>query len=103
MIVTLTGANTLLLRKELKQTTDSFINEQGDLALERLDGEEASFERIGEALTSPPFLSSKKMVVLRAPSANKQFSEGAEDLFKGMPDSTELVIVEPKLDKRMAY
>jgi len=103
MIMTLTGANTLLWRRELKQVTDSFIDEQGDLALEKIDGEEASFERIQEALTSAPFLASKKMVVLRTPSANKQFSEGAESLFKGMPESTELVIVEPKLDKRLAY
>ena len=103
MINILTGANSLLLKQELKKITDIFLEEHGDIALERIDGEEASFERLQESLTSAPFLASKKMVVLRAPSANKQFAESIDELIKGLPESTDLVIVEPKLDKRLQY
>lgn len=103
MIITLSGPNSLLRGQELKKLSDSFIEDQGDLALEKLDGEEASFDRMQESLTSLPFLASKKMVILRAPSANKQFQESAEQLLSNLPESTELIIVEPKLDKRLQY
>lgn len=73
------------------------------MALEQVDGEEAAFDRIREALQSLPFLASKKLVVLRNPGANKQFLEAAEDLIKELPETTDLIIVEPKLDKRTVY
>lgn len=73
------------------------------MALERLDGEETSSERMQEALQSLPFLADKKLVVLKTPGANKQFVEKAEGLLKELPETTDLIIVEPKLDKRSAY
>ncbi|HVV25499.1 MAG TPA: DNA polymerase III subunit delta [Candidatus Saccharimonadales bacterium] len=103
MIITLTGSNSFSLQQMLRELVNNFVNEQGDLALERLDGEEASTERIKEALESLPFLASKKMVVLRAPSANKQFAEQAEQLLSGVPETTAVIVAEPKLDKRTAY
>ncbi|HEY1064344.1 MAG TPA: DNA polymerase III subunit delta [Candidatus Saccharimonadales bacterium] len=103
MVITLTGANTFALTRELRQLTANFEAEQGDMGLERLDGEEATLERISEALTSVPFLSNKKMVLIRSASANKQFMERAADLLDDVPETTEVVIVEPKLDKRSSY
>lgn len=103
MIVTLTGANSWALRRQLKTIVDRFVAEHGELALERLDGEEADLGRIREAVTSLPFLASKKMVVLRRPGTNKQFMEAAEALLKEVPETTDVIIVEPKLDKRLGY
>lgn len=73
------------------------------MGLERFDGEEAEYDRIRESLESLPFLASKKMVLLRAPSANKQFVEHAEKLLENLPETTDLLIFEPKLDKRSSY
>ncbi|MDB5170944.1 MAG: polymerase subunit delta [Candidatus Saccharibacteria bacterium] len=103
MIRTFTGENSFELQRELRAVTDAFVAEQGDLALERIDGQEASFDRIQEAVTSLPFLASKKLVLLRAPSANKQFVEKFESLLADIPETTDLIIVEPKLDKRLSY
>jgi DNA polymerase-3 subunit delta len=103
MTVTLNGENSFGLRTELEKLVGDFVAEHGDMALERLDGEEASFERLQEALQSPPFLASKKMVVLRAPSKNKTFSEKAEQLLAEMPETTDVILVETKLDKRLSY
>jgi len=103
MIVTLTGENSFLLQRELRGLVDAFVHEHGDIALERLDGEEVEFVRMQEALTSVPFLANKKMVVLRSPSANKKFVEEAEKLLGSVPEVTDVVIVEPKLDKRLSY
>ncbi|HVS58378.1 MAG TPA: DNA polymerase III subunit delta [Candidatus Saccharimonadales bacterium] len=103
MATTLTGENAFALQAALIEQTHRFTDEYGDMALERLDGEEASFERLQEALTSLPFLAPKKLVVLRTPGANKQFAERAEQLLGDMPETTQAIIIEPKLDKRSSY
>ena len=103
MVITLTGANAYALGREQAKLMADFEVEQGDMGLERLDGDEATFERISEALTSLPFLSNKKMVLIRSGSANKQFAEKAADLLNEVPETTDVIVVEPKLDKRSGY
>ncbi len=99
----MTGENGFGLQADLKRLTSAFLNLHGDLALERLDGQEADITQIGEALTGLPFLAARKMVVLRAPGANKQFAEQAEQLLGNVPETTDVILVEPKLDKRLSY
>jgi DNA polymerase-3 subunit delta len=101
--VTLTGENAFGLGAELKKLTASFLAEHDEFGIERLDGEEADYARLQESLTSLPFLADKKLIVLRRPSANKEFTERAEELLNNIPDTTDVVIIEPKLDKRLAY
>jgi DNA polymerase-3 subunit delta len=91
------------LGAELKKLTASFLAEHDEFGIERLDGEEADYARLQESLTSLPFLADKKLIVLRRPSANKEFTERAEELLNNIPDTTDVVIIEPKLDKRLAY
>jgi len=102
MMVTLTGENSFALRQELRRLIDAFVAGHGDLALERVDGE-SDPARIREALTGLPFLATRKMVVLRDLSTNKQLAGQIEQLFNDLPDTTDVIIVEPKLDKRLAY
>lgn len=103
MITTLTGSNGFLLKAELRRAVDVFVAEHTNMGLDRIDGEEALYDRIREALESLPFLASKKMVVLRAPSANKEFVEKVEQLLGDLPETTDVIIHEPKLDKRSSY
>ena len=103
MIMVLTGENDVLRQAELRRIVDAFVVEHGDMALERLDGEEAAYERMHEAVQSLPFLSSKKLVVLRRPGANKEFTEKFEELLGDIAETNDVLIVEPKLDKRLAY
>jgi DNA polymerase-3 subunit delta len=103
MIRVLAGTNAFGLQHDLTKIIARFVAEYGDLALERVDGEETSYERIAETLNSLPFLASKKMVVLRAPSAQKKFVEEVETLLADLPETNDIIIVEPKLDKRLAY
>jgi len=103
MITTLAGTNHFMLQQELQRRVGVFVAEHGDLALEKLDGEEVNFERISESLQSLPFLASKKMVVLKKPSACKQFTEHIEQTLDSVPDTTDVIIVEPKPDKRSIY
>lgn len=103
MIITLTGSNTFALKSYMDRLVKVFVDEHTDMGLERIDGEEVEYDRIRESLESLPFLASKKLVVLRAPSANKEFVERANKLLPEVPESTDVIIVEPKLDKRSAY
>lgn len=103
MITVLTGSNSFLLNHTLRGLIAAFVAEHTDLGMEKLDGEEASFDRMREALESLPFLASKKLVVLQQPSANKEFLEKAVDLLSNAPDTTDVIIIEPKLDKRLSY
>jgi len=103
MIITLTGSNSFWLKSELDQKVNAFIAEYTDMGLQRIDGEEAGYDQIREAIESLPFLASKKMVVLRAPSANKEFVEKAEKLLGDLSKTTDVIIHEPKLDKRSVY
>jgi DNA polymerase III delta subunit len=103
VITTLTGENSFGLTEALRQLVDSFVVEHGGLTLERLDGEEADIANIQQALTSLPFLAAQQLVILRMPGKNKQFSEQFEQLLSTVPNTTDVIIIEPKLDKRLNY
>lgn len=103
MIVTISGPNDLLRKKELDSIVQVFLAEHGDMAVERFDGEETSSDRMAESIQSLPFLSTRKLVVLREPGKQKTFAENISTILESSADSTDLVIYEPKLDKRGTY
>src|SRR5579864_1130090 len=102
MVETLTGPNSFALKAELNKLVSNFVSQYGDLAIERVDAEEAEFQQIYDALTALPFLAAKKLVILHNPSANKDFVEKAEALLGDLPVTTDVIIVESKLDRRTA-
>lgn len=103
MILTLTGPNTYLRKQELRARARTFLTEHGDMAVERLDGDEASVDRMQGAVNSLPFLTSRKLVILEEPGKQKAFSEHIADMLKSVSDTTDVIIHEPKLDKRSTY
>jgi DNA polymerase-3 subunit delta len=103
VITTITGVNDFLRTTELEALVGQFIAEHGEMGLERLDGEEATYQQLYDAITGLSFLSPEKLLVLRSPSANKAFSEHAEQLLGDIPETTDIILVEPKLDKRTSY
>lgn len=103
MIVTLSGPNDHARKKELVKATALFESEHGDMAIERFDGEETTADRMQESIQSVPFLSTRKLVVLREPSKQKAFVEKVGEIIKSISDSTDVIIYEPKLDKRSSY
>lgn len=103
VITTLTGENDVLRHDALQYIVSAFLTEHDELALERLDGEEVDYARIHEAVQSLPFLSNRKLVVLRNPGRNKDFVEHFEQLTGDIAETNDVVVVESKLDKRLAY
>lgn len=103
MITTLTGSNNFMLQSELSRRISEFVKTNSDMALERLDCEDAEYETITGSLQSLPFLSPEKLVILRHPGVHKRFADELENLIKTIPDTTLVIIVEPKPDKRSIY
>jgi DNA polymerase III subunit delta len=103
MIITLAGNNSFLMQRRLNELVNKFLSEESDLALERIDASESTYEAILDAVASIPFLASNKMVVVRELSQNKQAAENVEQLISSISSSTQLVLVEPDIDKRTSF
>lgn len=103
MIITLTGSNSFLLLRRLNQLMADFTTENGDLAIERIDASDMEPQTIIDAVSSLPFLSNKKMVVLRELGNNKVASEHIEQIISATEPTTQLIIYEPVPDRRTSY
>jgi DNA polymerase III subunit delta len=103
MISVITGKNSYLLNSKLKTLVDDFAVEYSDIAIEKIDCEEAEYQQIHDALHNLPFLSHKKLVVLNMPGTHSEFAENLPSLIESISDSIDLIIVEPRPDKRSSY
>jgi DNA polymerase-3 subunit delta len=103
MITTLNGSNSFMLQQALNELIGHYVGQFGELGLEKLDGEESSAERLIEATGSLPFLVAQKLLILRNPGVQKVFAEQIENLIKAVPEGVNIIIVEPKIDKRSSY
>jgi DNA polymerase III delta subunit len=102
MIATLTGDNFYLIKRRLDELVNKFIDEYGQLAVERIDAEEAEPRAVLDAVQSLPFLASRKLVVVRNISANKETAEQIEQIIDSAGDGTDIIFHEPSPDKRTA-
>ncbi len=100
MITTLTGANSFLLLDELHKRRDAFVAEFDALALETVDVAEWDSRKVFDMFGALPFLSPKRLLIVRGLAANKAAGEQIAGLLKAVDDTTDMLIVEPKIDKR---
>jgi DNA polymerase-3 subunit delta len=104
MIITIAGENDYLRQAEVSGLVAEFTKDySADFGIERLEGEDVEYVAIQDAVQSLPFLSPKKLVILYEPSKKKKFTEEAETILKNVDDRVDLIIVEPKIDKRSTY
>ncbi|OGL38038.1 DNA polymerase III subunit delta, partial [Candidatus Saccharibacteria bacterium RIFCSPLOWO2_01_FULL_49_22] len=91
------------MRRRLGELVSKFVAEYGELALERIDAEEADLSTVRDAVSSLPFLSNRKMVVVRNLSALKPSPEQIEQIISSITNSTDVVFYEPITDKRTTF
>jgi DNA polymerase-3 subunit delta len=103
MIITLTGSNDYELTQALRQLRERFVAEYTDMGLEAYDGQDIDPKLIPGILQALPFLVAKRMIIFRQPSTQKAVQDMLEQFLGQVSDTTELIIVEPKLDKRTSY
>lgn len=100
MIYFFAGDNQFAIKTTLSKLTEEFVSRHGDLALERIDAEEAPTSAIIDATQSLPFLSPSKFVVIQ--NANdKELLEKLSEV--ETPEAITAVVLIQKLDKRASY
>ena len=97
------GENALARDAAYRSYIDSFVKEHGQMALDVFDTDTLALNDCIDAVTTVPFLSAKRCVVLRQVSQNKDLASNIEKIVERIADSTELVIVEGILDSRLNY
>lgn len=103
MVITITGDNSYALSKEQQKLVSEFEKKYGQLAVERLDAEEQECNSIVQAIMALPFLVEKKLIIVSNPESNKELIEQLENIIDELPESNELILVQPKIDKRQNY
>ncbi len=89
-----------MLQAELRKVRTAFLSEHGDLALEVNDVSDWESRKILDNVSALPFLASKRMVIMQGLAANKAAADKIHEIIEAVSDATDLLIVEPKLDKR---
>lgn len=100
MTYVLTGDNAFERRRYAEEVIQKFVQEHGDLAVERFDDETVSPATITDAVQSMPFLTSAKLVIVSGLSDKGDLEQIAE---LSVPDTTDLLVIIPKPDKRASY
>lgn len=101
MVVVLTGPNQFMIQRELQALKDAFVAGHGDFGIESFEAGDVGFGRLLETVSSLPFLASRRMVVIRDLHANKDLGEKIEQFLDAVADTTDVIFVEPKFDKRL--
>lgn len=102
MTTVLTGANDFARLAALDKLLANFSDAHGEFGIERIEAGELDAGRLAEMVSSQPFLSTRRMLIVRDLSINKNLSERIEYILDSVSESTDLVLVESKLDKRTA-
>ncbi len=103
MITVLTGKNWYRIKSELDAIVRNFRTDHDDLAVERINGPEASLADIFGAVSGVSLFAADKLVVITDLSANKEAVEKIEKITDSVAESTWLVLVESVVDKRSVY
>lgn len=103
MLSVVTGPNYFGAKEFLDDIIKDFVVEHGNISVERIDAEDSSKDQTINTVQSTPFLASKKLVIISNLSNQKEIIEDLDDFFSHIAETTNLVIYEPKPDKRSAY
>lgn len=108
-IIFFTWENKVFLKKELDRWIEHFVEKYSENNISKINKEQLKDVNIEQELTSPPFFSEKKLVILYwIPFAwsNKEFDEDKEDdskivnCLENIPDNNFILFIQEKPDKR---
>ncbi len=95
MITVLTGENSFELERALRKIVATF-----DGVAERIDGSELELKQLPDLLMGGTLFATQRLVVIKALSDNKTIWPVLSDWLARVSDDVQLVLVEPKPDKR---
>lgn len=103
MLTILHGDNSFAIADEKRRIVEAYLAESGsDFGLESFDSA-VDPQSLWQSITSQPFMVQTKLVVVDEPSKSASLSEFLLSKFDQVLESTHLLIIENKLDKRTQY
>lgn len=99
----ITGDDGFETNLRYKVLLSEFVGQYGDLSVEKFDIEDVATEQIFDAISSIPFMSSVKLVVIKGGGKHKEFYEKLASIVDYIPKSTSVILIDQKLDKRASY
>jgi DNA polymerase-3 subunit delta len=100
MITLLTGENSFDVERALSKIVDDFESVNGKA--EKIEAEELRISGLPDILIGVSLFSQKRLVIMRGLSDNKSVWTALADWIPKISDDTNLVLIEPKPDKRTA-
>lgn len=100
MIRVLTGSNDFMRSHALHELMAQFTNAHGDFGVETIEAGNVEFRRLLESVSSLPFLAPRRMIILLEPGSSKTLNDTIDDLLNAVSETTDLILVERKFDKR---
>lgn len=97
MIRLLCGENDFELTRRLKQLRREFNGRP-----ERFDGADVTSEQLADMFAGQTLFSVERMIIIDAPSSCSELWQHLEQWLKRVSSDTQLVLIEPKPDKRTA-
>ena len=95
MIIVLTGENSFEVERTLQEIVGKF-----DGVPEKVDGSTLELRQLPDLLMSGTLFATKRLVIIKYLSENKTLWASFADWLSRVSDDVQLVLVEPKLDKR---
>ncbi len=103
MVTTVVGS-TARADSHIAKYQAAFVSKYTEHEVERFESSELDdVARVQGALMSRPMFSDKKLVVIRGSSQNSHLSDKLQDWVADRGDQTELLLIEPNIDKRTNY
>lgn len=103
MILAFIGDNGHAREQAANEFVNGFIGIHGTVAVDKFAGEELDLSVLTDAISSVPFLSERRLVIVRDLSMNKQLAEQLEVISSSVADQVDFVIIEGHVDGRSKY
>jgi DNA polymerase-3 subunit delta len=100
MVQLLCGENVFAVEHALHVYVADFLRVHDSFGLERVDGSAMEASQLDGVLLQVPFLSEKRLVIIRSPFAVKALQDRLVELLPALSDTADVLLVEPKPDKR---
>ena len=102
MIYLYSGENDFAITEKVRLVSETFIKKYSDSSLERINGSETTPAELSAKLTSIDMFTPRKLLVLTSMSKKRPVWDALAQSLRLVPDSTEVVIIEPKPDNRLS-
>lgn len=103
MTIAFIGDNAFAREQAAREYILGFTNVHGSMAVDKFVGEDTDFATLNDAVSTVPFLSPRRLVVVRDFGTNKLLADKLETLVTAVADSTDFVIIESHIDGRSKY